>query len=51
MKYQRGYIDASAFKALFWALFAGGVIVGFVLFVAVPWLWRLLKPWIHQITG
>jgi hypothetical protein len=29
---------------------AGGAFVGFIFF-GLPWLWRLLKPWLHQITG
>lgn len=28
----------------------GGVIVLVAVFV-IPWLWALIKPWLHQITG
>lgn len=21
------------------------------LWEGIPWLWRLLKPWLHQVTG
>lgn len=32
-------------------LIAGGVAIGFALFVVLPWLWDLAKPWLHMITG
>ncbi len=29
---------------------AGAAIMA-VLFWSVPWLWSLLKPWLHTVTG
>jgi len=26
-----------------------GVAIGFILFVGLPWLWGLLKPFIHMV--
>jgi hypothetical protein len=28
-----------------------GVAVGFVLFVAIPWMWPYVKAWVHAVTG
>ena len=28
-----------------------GIAIGAVLAFAVPWLWRLVKPFIHAVTG
>ncbi|MFA7287135.1 MAG: hypothetical protein WC052_05735 [Patescibacteria group bacterium] len=49
---QRGYIDVSgAFKFVALCCIGGGVAIGFVLFVAIPWAWQFIKPWIHSTTG
>lgn len=48
MKKQDGYIDLDGFFA---ALVVFGVVIGIVLAVGIPWLWNLLKPWIHSVTG
>lgn len=32
------------------AFVAGGAIVAALIF-GVPWLWSLLKPWLHSVTG
>lgn len=32
------------------AIIAGGALVG-VLFWLVPWLWSLIKPWLHMVTA
>jgi hypothetical protein len=39
------------FKSLMIALVVGGVAIGFVLFVIVPWLWTFIRPWLHFITA
>jgi hypothetical protein len=39
------------FSGLVTGMILVGVAIGGVLFVAIPWLWRLLKPWIHAVTG
>lgn len=31
-------------------LILGGVIVGVCVYV-IPWLWDLVKPWIHAVTA
>jgi len=28
-----------------------GIGIGFILFVGLPWLWALLKPFIHMVTA
>ena len=32
-------------------LFAAGVALACLLIFGVPWLWGLLKPWLHQVTS
>jgi hypothetical protein len=32
------------------AFVAGGVLVAALIF-GVPWLWAMLKPWLHSVTG
>lgn len=39
------------FRGLFTALILLGVVIGGILFIVVPWLWRMLKPLIHSVTG
>lgn len=41
----------SVWQAMIIFLIAIGVAAGFVLFVVLPWLWDLLKPWLHGLTG
>jgi hypothetical protein len=50
IKNQKGYADG-AFAGVVWAMIILGVLIGFVLFVGVPWLWNFIKPFIHSITG
>lgn len=45
---QRGYIDL---RGAFLVLFLAGVFIGGILFAVLPWLWRLLKPWLHLVTA
>lgn len=49
---QRGFLD---FDAAFRALAIACVLIGFVLaaavFVAGPWLWEIVRPWLHAITA
>lgn len=37
-------------KALAWAVIAGMVLMA-VLIWLVPWLWSVIKPWLHMITA
>lgn len=32
-------------------VFTAGVLLTLTLVFGVPWLWHLLKPWLHAITG
>ena len=48
---QQGYINSDAFGAFMGALIVIGIAIGGVLFVVLPWLWHLIKPWIHSVTG
>jgi len=48
MNKQRGFIDL---RSAFYAMFILGFLAAFTLFFALPWVWRLLKPWLHQVTG
>lgn len=45
---QRGFIDL---RGAFYAMFILGFLAAFALFFVLPWVWRLLKPWLHQVTG
>ncbi|MCB1909977.1 MAG: hypothetical protein KDH15_21660 [Rhodocyclaceae bacterium] len=40
-----------AFRAMAIAILAVGIAIGAALFVGLPWLWSLLKPWLHAVTG
>ena len=31
-------------------VFAAGCCFGFLLFIGIPWIWNLVKPFIHMIT-
>ena len=50
MRKHGGYIDLDL-AGFFWAIFIVGAVVGAVLFVAFPWLWALVKPWLHALTA
>lgn len=45
---QGGYVNLDG---LFPTLIGLGVVIGLALAVAVPWLWRLLKPWLHAVSS
>lgn len=32
-------------------VFVIGIVIGFILFVGLPWLWSILKPFIHMVTA
>ena len=48
---QKGFIDADAVATMFVVLILFGVVVGWGLAVGVPWLWGVIKPFIHAATG
>jgi hypothetical protein len=37
-------------KALI-ALFVFGIAIGLVAAIGIPWIWDVLKPWIHSVTA
>lgn len=28
-----------------------GIFIGIFLIVGIPWIWNIIKPWLHVITG
>lgn len=46
-----GNYVASAFLSAMGAAFAAGVVIGISLWEGIPWLWTILKPFIHQVTA
>jgi hypothetical protein len=48
---QKGFIDADAVTTTFVVLVIFGVVVGWGLAVGIPWLWGVIKPFIHAATG
>lgn len=44
-------MDERMFDGLVAILLVVGVVVGFVLVEVIPWLWGLLKPFIHAWTA
>lgn len=52
MKHQHGYMDLGGAVAAFAvACLAVGAIAAAALIVGVPWLWGLIRPWLHVVTG
>ncbi len=39
------------FKGCFTALIVVSAIGGAVVAYVIPWLWHIVKPWIHAVTG
>lgn len=50
VKKQAGYLSMD-FRGMFVALIILGAVIGMAVTVAVPWLWGLVRPWLHSITG
>jgi hypothetical protein len=48
IKYQRGYVNMDGVIPM---LIIFGVIVGVIICKVVPWLWLLVKPFIHAVTA
>lgn len=36
---------------MFIGLVAAGILIGLLLSFAIPWVWEVVKPWLHAITG
>lgn len=53
-KFQRGW-GAPDFTGLITGLVIAGIVIGIVIgaatSVGVPWLWGMLKPWLHAVTA
>ena len=45
---QRGYYDPGAIVP---ALLIAGVVMGVVVAYGLPWLWAVIKPFLHAITA
>jgi len=48
MKRQNGYINLDGF---FIGLVIIGAVIGVVVCLVAPWLWSLVKPFIHAMTA
>lgn len=51
MKKQLGFISPGDMQAFFITLIVIGILIGTLLAIGIPWIWNLIKPWIHTITG
>ena len=47
--YGEGIAKAMTFIMILCGLAGAGIMM--VLFFVVPWLWDLVKPWLHVVTG
>lgn len=48
MQKQRGYLDMTG---AFIAMLVVGALAGILLCKALPWVWSLIKPWLHALTA
>lgn len=46
---QRGFYGLD-FAGFFIALVVVGALIGVVLTLGLPWLWELVRPFIHEVT-
>lgn len=44
-------IDERAFTSMVVALLVAGALIAAALIFGVPWLWELVKPWLHEVTA
>lgn len=51
MKRQRGFISHSDFVFFMVVLVVIGILIGGALFLGVPWLWGILRPFVHGWTA
>lgn len=42
---------AASIMMMLIGVFVAGVLLTLTLVFGVPWLWHVLKPWLHAITG
>lgn len=45
------YFGEDAWRGMIIFFVSIGVALGFVLFVIIPWLWGIAKPFIHSVTA
>jgi len=48
MKSQYGYIDLTG---VFLTIAVVCVVIGIALAQGLPWLWNIVKPWLHALTA
>lgn len=51
MKKQTGFIDSDAITTFIVILVVLGVAGGIAVSFGLPWLWNLIKPFLHQVTA
>lgn len=51
MNRQRGFISERDFIWFMAVMVLFGVLIGAALFVGIPWLWGILRPFIHAWTA
>ncbi len=44
-------IDERAFTSMVVGLLVVGALIAAALIFGVPWLWDLVKPWLHEVTA
>lgn len=44
------FIWEAIVTTIVWAFVVGVAITLFLIF-AVPWIWHVVKPWLHAVTG
>lgn len=45
------WVSESDWRFFIASLVAFGVVVGGLLAIGIPWLWGIIKPWLHTITA
>lgn len=48
---QKGFIDSDAVATMLAMFVLFGIVIGWGLSVGIPWLWAVVKPFIHTATG
>lgn len=46
---QKGFYNLNL-GGFFIALILVGIVIGALLTFGLPWLWDLLRPWVHEVT-
>jgi hypothetical protein len=52
---QRGYMNmdgiAGAITFVGIVILVVGILIGVTATTGIPWLWGVIKPWLHSVTG